>query len=63
MPLRDCDKTRAIIIVIFLFRLMPRFKMAKNMFRGRRRCKRRRRWIDCEWDRERGVLEATDIFS
>ena len=63
MPLRDYDKTRAIIIVIFLFRLMLRFKMAKNMFRGRRRCKRRRRWIDCEWDRERRVLEAIDIYS
>ena len=56
------EKTRAIIIEIFLFRLMPGFKMAKNMLRGKRRCTRRRRWIDCEWDRERGVLEATDIY-
>ena len=40
----------------YLFRLMPRFKMAKNTFRGRR-CPRRR--MDCEWDRGRSAWGAS----
>ena len=40
---RESVKTRFFIIGILFFRLMPHFKMVKNMLRGRRRCTRRTR--------------------
>ena len=40
---RESAKTRTFIIGILFFRLMPHFKMVKNMLRGRKRCTRRTR--------------------